>query len=426
MKLVFPKLKPWQQPAYNAVTGQLGSGKRYVIKSGRQRGKSFLMNILVLDYCFKYPGTESVIIEPISSQCRRVFNQIVDALENTPLIKSSNASDLIIKFKNGSQVTLKSGESKKSVRGLTCSGLCVIDEAAYIEDDVIQIILPIINVHKSPLLIISTPCFTEGFFYNQYVKQSPTIQQFDWALDKYDFSEFLSPEMLADYQLEYTPQKFRTEIEGEFISDSGFVFQNFRDCIFIPTDYTPMYAGVDFGTGSGSDSTVITFFNKYKQVIEIWSTNTLSPTEQIDKLVELINNRPTLSKVLVESNSIGTVYFDSIKAKLRNKMVIEKFETTNESKKEVIEDLIIAFNKHEIGILDDPMLIKQLSYYDIQRLKNGNYTYNNSNPNIHDDFVISLALGYHCFKLGDVNISFGFKTRKRKYINKDGDERIRR
>lgn len=414
MKIVFPKLKEWQQPVYDAVSGQLGTAMRYIVKSGRQRGKSFLMNILVLDYCFKYPGTESVIIEPISSQCRRVFNQIVNSLEATTLIKSSNASDLIIKLSNGSQITLKSAESKKSVRGLTCSGLCVIDEAAYIDDDIIQVILPIINVHKCPLLVVSTPCFSEGFFYNQYMKQSNRIMQFNWALDKYDFSEFLSAEMLDDYRNEYTPQKFKTEIEGEFISDSGFVFQNFRDCIFVPTDLIPVYAGVDFGTGTGSDSTVITFFNRYRQVIEIWSTNTLSPTEQIDKLAELINNRPTLQKVLVEGNSIGTVYYDTIKSKLKNKMVIEKFNTTNDSKKEIIEDLIIAFNKREIGILDNPLLLKQLSYYDIQRLKNGNYTYNNSHDSIHDDFVVSLAIGYYCFKLGTTNIGFGFKANKKK------------
>ena len=120
MQIVFPKLKEWQLPVYNAVSGQLGTAKRFVIKSGRQRGKSFLMNILILDYCFRYPGTESVIIEPISSQCRRVFSQLVDALEPVNLIKSCNGSDIVIKLKNGSQIYFKSSESKKAVRGLSC------------------------------------------------------------------------------------------------------------------------------------------------------------------------------------------------------------------------------------------------------------------------------------------------------------------
>ena len=94
-------------------------------------------------------------------------------------------------------------------------------------------------------------------------------------------------------------------------------------------------------------------------------------------------------------------------------MVLDKFMTTNDSKKEIIEDLILAFQKKEIGIIDDPMLLKQLAYYDIQKTKTG-YTYNNSNDSIHDDFVMALAIGYHCFKVGTINVGFGFKTRKKK------------
>lgn len=421
MRVVFPKLKVWQQEVYDQISGQNNSGKRFIVKSGRQRGKSFLMNILILDYCFKYPGTESVIIEPIASQCRRVFNQIVDALESTDLIKSSNASDLIIKLKNGSQITLKSGESKKSVRGLTCSGLCVIDECAFIDDDIIEIILPIINVHRSPILAISTPMLAEGFFYNQYMKQSDKVTQFDWALDKYDFSEFITQEMINDYRNEYTPNKFRTEIVGEFISDSSFLFGDFKSCIIEPEDKIPIYMGIDFSAGTGNDSTVLTYMNKYRQIVKVFSTNTLSPTEQIEYIANEINNNPTLLKVLVEGNSIGEIYYDSIKSKLKNPIVLEKFMTTNESKREIIEDLILAFQNKTIGIIDDPMLLKQLSYYDIQKTKNG-YTYNNSNDSIHDDYVISLAIVYHCFKLGVSNVGFGFRVNKKKANS--NDERI--
>jgi PBSX family phage terminase large subunit len=414
MKVQFPTLESWQKDVHDAITDQLHSGKRFIVKSSRQKGKTFLLKVIVLEYALKYPNTINCIIEPVSSQCRRVFQEIVDAIETTPLYKSSNASDLIIRLKNGSEIIFKSAESKKSIRGTTATGICILDEAAYIDDEIIQIILPLINVHRAPLLVTSTPSFAEGWFYNQWMRQSDLIQQFDWSSSKYDFSKYISEDMIAEYKVEYTPAKFRTEILGEFISDSSFVFGNFKECIFIPTDYVPVYAGIDFGSGTGSDSTVVTFFNKYRQVIHIWSTNTLSPTEQIDTIANLINERPTLKKVLVEGNSIGEVYYDSIKSKLSNKMLIEKFMTTNDSKKEVIEDLILAFQRKEIGIMDDPMLIKQLSYYDIQRLKNGNYTYNNSNDSIHDDYVISLALGYHCFKLGDVNIGFGFKIKKKK------------
>ena len=53
MKIVFPKLTPWQKDVYKDVTDQYGSRKRFVIKSGRRRGKSFLLCILIMEYAIK-------------------------------------------------------------------------------------------------------------------------------------------------------------------------------------------------------------------------------------------------------------------------------------------------------------------------------------------------------------------------------------
>ena len=71
MKIVFPKLTPWQQDVYKDVTDQYGSRKRFVIKSGRQRGKSFLLCILTMEYAIKRKCI-CVVIEPTANQCRRV------------------------------------------------------------------------------------------------------------------------------------------------------------------------------------------------------------------------------------------------------------------------------------------------------------------------------------------------------------------
>lgn len=411
INIVFPKLEQWQFDVYKEISGQLNSGKRFVIKSSRQKGKTFLLKILVLEYAFKYPGTVSCIIEPVSSQCRRVFTELVSSIEGSPFLRTANASDLIIRLSNGSQIVLKSGESKKAIRGLTCTGVCVIDEAAYISDDVFETALPIINVHKCPLILVSTPCFTEGFFYMQWMSTEKNTYHFDWSDTKYDFSNYITQELLDEYQREYTPNKFKTEILGEFISDSSYLFGNYKECIVDPVDKVPVYAGIDFSAGAGADSTVITYFNKYKEVVEIWATNILTPTEQIRYITDAINSRPSLIKVTVEANSIGEVYYDSILNGLNNKIVLSKFHTNNETKKEIIEDLIIAFQKKEIGIPEDKVLIKQLAYFDIQKTKTG-YTYNNKNDSVHDDYVMSLAIGYHNFK-ESINIpSFGFMRKR--------------
>lgn len=406
MKIVFPKLTPWQQEVYKDVTDQYGSRKRFVIKSGRQRGKSFLLCILIMEYAIKRKCI-SVVIEPTSNQCRRVHRQVTDALEKTGMIKSSNASTLEIFLKNGSEIDFKSAESRDGIRGTTCTGLCVIDECAYVSDDIIEIILPIINVKKCPLMLLSTPAFASGYFYEQYHSENEIVSRYDWALDRYDMSEYISPEMIEDYRQSYTPQRFKTEILGEFITDESFVFGNFRECIETPDNMVPIYAGIDFASGNGNDSTVVTFLNKQNQVVKIWSTNRMQPSEQIDFIANLINTTPTLQKVKAEVNSLGAVYYSAIENKLVNKSILEQFSTTNESKRRIIENLILAFQNHEIGILDDPNLINQLSYFQIKKTKTG-YTYENDNASTHDDYVMSLAIAYDCTKSTGFNASFGF------------------
>ena len=213
--------------------------------------------------------------------------------------------------------------------------------------------------------------------------------------------------MIEDYRQSYTPQRFKTEILGEFIKDESFVFGNFKDCITEPDDMVPVYAGIDFATGNGNDSTVVTFLNKDRQIVKIWGTNKMQPAEQIDNIANLINSMPTLKKVKAEVNSLGEVYYSTIEAKLKNKSIFEKFSTTNESKRRIIENIILAFQNHEIGINDDSNLINQLSYFQIKKTKTG-YTYENDNASTHDDYVMSLAIAYDCTKSTGFNGSFGF------------------
>lgn len=69
---------------------------------------------------------------------------------------------------------------------------------------------------------------------------------------------------------------------------------------------------------------------------------------------------------------------------------IIKFNTTNSSKKRIIEQLITVFQKQQIEINDDAKLIGQLTTYECQVKDNGTVTYNAVNG-YHDDEIMSLA-----------------------------------
>ena len=49
-------------------------------------------------------------------------------------------------FNNGSSILFRSGEQMDSLRGFSVSGLLVLDEAAYLKDEVFEIIKPTTDV----------------------------------------------------------------------------------------------------------------------------------------------------------------------------------------------------------------------------------------------------------------------------------------
>lgn len=387
----------WQKEVIDEVKDSHGSGKRFVVVSGRQRGKTAMIIILLIMMSLKKKGI-SILVEPTIAQSMRVFEEIRDALEGTRLLKKANGSSLIITLINGSEIWFRSTAQRDGLRGMTCSNLLVLDETAYMPDDMIQIILPVVNVNRCPVLMTSTPLFASGYFYEMYCEGkngNPTVQTFEWLLDKYDMSRFITPEQYNFYKRTYSKQQFQAEILGEFVKDKSFVFGDFTKCIREPEDKAVKFMGVDWATGNGNDSTVVTMMNANKEVVKIWSTNNLAPTEQLKMIALLVNQHNDLETVLVESNSIGTVYYDSLVNLVdeNKRHLIEKFNTSNDSKREIIENLIQAFNKEEIGIIDDEQLKLQLEHYQIEKTKTG-YTYN-APKSMHDDYCMSLAICYH-------------------------------
>lgn len=100
-----------------------------------------------------------------------MFGDIGKCLDGSGIVSKSNESLLIIRFSNGSEIYFKSAEQKDGLRGFTVSGLLVLDEAAFISQEVIDIVLPTTNVHKASKLICSTPLFQTGYFWNQYSRE---------------------------------------------------------------------------------------------------------------------------------------------------------------------------------------------------------------------------------------------------------------
>lgn len=410
MEIVFPKLTTYQKEVYDFLGDPYRSGKVAVLKSVRQSGKTFFIQIELIQMALRHAST-SAVFEPTLALARNVYKNIAKALEPTGMIKTANSQLLEIELSNGSTMLFKSTEQIN--RGLTVSGILILDECAYLDDESIFSILPLIQANSAPLIIASTPFTMDGYYYSMYLKGlegGEMIKTFDWSKSP-EIKRFLSDEQKELFRQTMSRAKFTTEILGEFLTDGGLLFQGLDGVIGEPGDGPIVYCGIDFATGSEGDYTVLSVFDNYGSQVEIHRTNNLTPTQQVDWLCGLLKDlaeRKTIHTILCEKNSIGKVYIDHMEKQLTPLGIrLTDWVTTNKSKQDLVTYFQIAIENGYCHLLNEPNLLNELRHYQADiNTKTKTVTYNGYKTN--DDCVIATMLAYYAYKqgMGKFTISF--------------------
>ena len=419
MEVQFPKLTGYQQEVYDWLGDAHGTGKVAVIKSCRQTGKSFFNTLMLTQEALRRKCT-SVYIAPTLDQARTIFKQISSSCRL--LIDSFNNSILTLVFKNGSQILFKSSQQKEALRGFTVSGLLILDECAYLDDETIYTVLPFTNVYRAPIIITSTPFTMSGYFFQMFQLgqdgQQENVRTFDWASEK-EIERFLTPERKEFYKVTMSRNKFKTEVLGEFLTDDGLLFTNISACINNEPDTTAgqqAHLGIDFGTGQEGDYTVICVINARGQLIDMQRINNLTPMAQVDWLAKIINelgNKYVIRGIIAEQNRIGPVDIDALRNKI--KYQITNFVTSNGSKQDLVTSLQIALEQEKINLLENIELLNELRSYEAQITPNSKIIKYNGKSGTHDDCVMALMFAWHSYISIFGNYSYyGYATTSRK------------
>ena len=411
IQIKFPKLKEWQQETYDWLGDPYKSSKVAVVKSPRQRGKTSLCIVELLQMALRHPGCSSYVFEPTLNLARKVFRSVSKALAPTGLLSVNNSQLLELGLSNGSSISFRSTE--QTSRGLTVTGLLVLDECAYLDEEVIFEILPLVNVHKAPILILSTPFTKEGYYFSMYelglTENNKGVKTFDWS--KYPPDEqFLTKEQDELYRMSMSPQKYRTEILGEFLESGGLLFNNFDKCILEDDgELIDLYIGIDFASGRGGDYTVLVALNSRGEMVCLERTNNLAPMEQVAWLASIINSlgeKANIKCIQAEVNSLGAVYVDALREQIP--YYITEWVTSNESKRTIITQLQLAFEQQKVWIIGDYTLLSELRKYEmIVNPKTKTVTFGGA-KNTHDDIVMALAFAYDAYfnSVGGFSIMF--------------------
>ena len=385
----------------------------HVVKSRRQTGKSITIETVLMFFSINKAGSCNIVISPTLGQGRKMFKEIRNALQNLPLFKSANGTTLEIELTNGSSILFKSAEQSDGLRGNTVTGILCIDECAYIKDEIVYSCLPFVDANKSPVLIVSTPLFKNGVYYDFYMNGVNGVEGFHgYDICDYDTSALLSNERLEMYRQSVSSQIFRSDYLGQFITENSEIFGDLKKlCKGVIHQSKTKVMGVDWSTGgldSGKDpdETALAIMNEFRELEYIEGFSDKDTNQTIDYIISKIVEY-NVEKCVVETNSMGRIYIDLLKRKIVQRGIrcqVVEFTTTNDSKREIIEDLVVHCNNSTISLIDDKKLFLQMMGFVVKKTPSGKITYESGSSNIHDDLVLALAFSLYALKQGNYRI----------------------
>lgn len=370
-----------------------GPAKYITVVSPRQTGKSLLLVNLLLYYGINKPNSKIAVIAPIYSQARKLMEDLHEAIKDSDIVERANFSNFEIKLKTGSKILFKSSEREDGLRGYTFDYL-FLDEASYqTEDAWKRAIQPTVLVHGKKCVLFSTPRGRD-YFYNLYqMGTNPEFPNYASVRMEQGDNPYIDHEEIESAKKALPEAIFRAEYLGEFLEGESMVFQNFgkSNIHSYPKPVGKIFAGLD--TGQSSDYTVLTVIDSTGQVIDIYRDNKKTYEQMTNEVLSRV--RKWNANLLVETNSIGGPVFESLKKQWTN---THPFNTSNSSKREIIEGLILAFNEGSIQIpsIDlSPELHHELEVFEMKyNPKTRTVQYSARTP-FHDDMVMSLAIAWY-------------------------------
>ena len=268
----------------------------------------------------------------------------------------------------------------------------VIDEAALVselEHAWQQSIRPMLTHWSGEAWFLSTPRGMANYFHTLYQRGMDPTQE-DWAAWRMPTSSnpFVPPGEVEIARRELTDLAFAQEYLAEFVSWVGAVFRGIADAAARPIMLEAATTiGVDWGrTG---DMTVFVALTQRGHVVGLDRFTGIEYAVQRARLRAFWEQHGRRAWIIAETNSMGGPVVEQLQ---RDGFPVVGFWTSGPSKAAVIETLALAFERGQIAIPPDPVLMGELQAFEGKPTSTG-MRYG-APSGVHDDCVMALAMAY--------------------------------
>jgi len=359
----------------------------------RARKTTLAVNILIKECC-KNPNSRYGYITSTYKAAKNIVWTDPNMLKSyLPMdaVEKINESELYVKFKNGSILSLHGADKPDNIRGVDFSGV-VLDEfpliKAMVWDEIIQ---PIIRQSKDRWAIFIFTPKGKNHAYQQWVKakDNPEWKRYELRASQ---SNIFPEEELEKAKAETPQVLYLQEYECEFSDDASSVFKGITNCICgNKEDYI---AGRSYVTGVDLARTIdwtviITMCRETKQVVSFQRFNQVDWNLQKERII--LECTKYHSQLCIDATGLGDPIAEDLKRAGVNIPESGAFKISGASKKPLIERLIVAIEQRLITFPLIQELIDELGSYTYELTSQRNIRYT-APEGLHDDCVIALAL----------------------------------
>lgn len=390
----------------------LDSHQIKVAACGRRWGKTEAAAIDIATSAIADSGSMQIIVAPTYDQSRLISNTIERILLSSPITRKFSAITKTpyteIRVMKSRIMARTANDDGRNLRGFSADRV-VVDEAAYVRDKVVEeVISPMLADRNGKLVMISTP-FGKNHFYRSFIRG---LNNADGKCKSFSFPSNANPHISNDY-VEYqrsilTPRQFRVEYEAQFADDEASVFpwEHIQAAI---EESAPMHrsglpirvAGIDWARYSDYTVAVILEVepdaaqasSKYRVVV-MDRFNKMDWHDQVERIASLLYEH-NVRGLAADQTSVGDPVLEMLKNSVWGtyhiNADIEGFTFTNNSKRELIDNLALRLARREVVFPNIKQLINELQYYEYEITPAGNVR-TAARQGEHDDCVCALAL----------------------------------
>lgn len=365
--------------------------KKMALRWARQSGKSTCVAAKVVWWAFTNPNEEILIIAAYEKQARHLWLKIREYCQNEHIKSHVETTQTQAKFSNGSVIYCFPAGQGKSSAGYSPTKL-ILEEAAFIADEVWEQLEPSLAVTKGLLIFLGTPFGKQGFFYEAFREDSG----FTTFHVKANQCPRYSPEDLKKLKETKSEFEWYTMYEAEFVDQAenaipiSLIKSNIhkKEEIYGPEEDKKYILSVDCAR-MGNDQTVMMIAEVDKKIVvrKIIATSKKPTTDLINRIKDYYKIYKFVN-IYIDESYIGASAIDELREQNIPVMAVQFY---SKAKSDLYKELNYRLGKHLISYPDNEKLVSQMA--DLKMTYTAQQIIKVEAPSRgHDDFPDALAI----------------------------------